>query len=141
MFIAFSVIHQCPYLCFRGLRCSWEGLALLDSILPTMLLELEMFFKKLYTSRKTERWQFASEKYEKEIAHKVMHNRVKMKQLLPCGETFSLEEWTLVSYVTLFCYLLIYSQMQYAFFFFTISMILCLNIIFLFCLFVRGCIT
>uniref|UniRef100_A0A672PFT8 Radical S-adenosyl methionine domain containing 1 n=1 Tax=Sinocyclocheilus grahami TaxID=75366 RepID=A0A672PFT8_SINGR len=29
-----------------GLRCSWEGLALLDSILPTMLLELEMFFKK-----------------------------------------------------------------------------------------------
>ncbi|KTF86381.1 hypothetical protein cypCar_00038437 [Cyprinus carpio] len=39
----------------RGLRCSWEGLALLDSILPTMLLELEMFFKKLYTSRKTER--------------------------------------------------------------------------------------
>nr|XP_055041833.1 radical S-adenosyl methionine domain-containing protein 1, mitochondrial [Misgurnus anguillicaudatus] len=29
----------------RGLRCSWEGLALLDSILPTMLLELEMFFE------------------------------------------------------------------------------------------------
>ncbi|XP_016427365.1 radical S-adenosyl methionine domain-containing protein 1, mitochondrial isoform X1 [Sinocyclocheilus rhinocerous] len=38
----------------RGLRCSWEGLALLDSILPTMLLELEMFFKKQYTSRKTD---------------------------------------------------------------------------------------
>uniref|UniRef100_A0A671M428 Radical S-adenosyl methionine domain-containing protein 1, mitochondrial-like n=1 Tax=Sinocyclocheilus anshuiensis TaxID=1608454 RepID=A0A671M428_9TELE len=37
-----------------GLRCSWEGLALLDSILPTMLLELEMFFKKQYTSRKTD---------------------------------------------------------------------------------------
>ncbi|KAK7175393.1 hypothetical protein R3I93_002333 [Phoxinus phoxinus] len=29
----------------RGLRCSWEGLALLDSILPTMLLELETFFQ------------------------------------------------------------------------------------------------
>ncbi|NP_001077026.1 radical S-adenosyl methionine domain-containing protein 1, mitochondrial precursor [Danio rerio] len=28
----------------RGLRCSWEGLVLLDSILPTILLELEMFF-------------------------------------------------------------------------------------------------
>ncbi|XP_026063284.1 radical S-adenosyl methionine domain-containing protein 1, mitochondrial [Carassius auratus] len=38
----------------RGLRCSWEGLAVLDSILPTMLLELEMFFKKQYTGRKTE---------------------------------------------------------------------------------------
>ncbi|KAM3597812.1 uncharacterized protein V6R79_009429 [Siganus canaliculatus] len=25
----------------RGLRCSWEGLALLDSMLPTLLLELE----------------------------------------------------------------------------------------------------
>lgn len=29
----------------RGLRCSWEGLALLDSILPTMLLELEKFLQ------------------------------------------------------------------------------------------------
>lgn len=38
----------------RGLRCSWEGLAVLDSILPTMLLELEMFFKKQYTGRKTD---------------------------------------------------------------------------------------
>ncbi|XP_060798492.1 radical S-adenosyl methionine domain-containing protein 1, mitochondrial [Neoarius graeffei] len=28
----------------RGLRCSWEGLALLDSILPILLLELDMFF-------------------------------------------------------------------------------------------------
>ncbi|TRY93180.1 hypothetical protein DNTS_006306 [Danionella cerebrum] len=27
----------------EGLRCSWEGLALLDSLLPTMLLELERF--------------------------------------------------------------------------------------------------
>lgn len=82
---------------FRGLRCSWEGLALLDSILPTMLLELEMFFKKQYTSRKTDiqrdRWQFTSEKYEKEIAHKVMHNNVK-----------KLEEWILVSDDTFFIY-------------------------------------
>ncbi|KAI4873157.1 hypothetical protein NFI96_016074, partial [Prochilodus magdalenae] len=30
----------------RGLRCSWEGLALLDSILPILLLSLEMFFQK-----------------------------------------------------------------------------------------------
>ncbi|MCI4391817.1 hypothetical protein PGIGA_G00138810 [Pangasianodon gigas] len=28
----------------RGLRCSWEGLALLDSILPVLLLELDTFF-------------------------------------------------------------------------------------------------
>ncbi|XP_053347809.1 radical S-adenosyl methionine domain-containing protein 1, mitochondrial [Clarias gariepinus] len=28
----------------RGLRCSWEGLALLDSILPVLLLELDAFF-------------------------------------------------------------------------------------------------
>lgn len=26
---------------FRGLRCSWEGLALLDSVLPALLVELE----------------------------------------------------------------------------------------------------
>lgn len=25
----------------RGLRCSWDGLALLDSMLPSLLLELE----------------------------------------------------------------------------------------------------
>ncbi len=70
-----------------------------------MLLELEMFFKKQYTSTKTDiqrdSWKFASEKYEKEIAHKGMHN-VKMKQTLSCEERFSLEEWTLVSDVTLF---------------------------------------
>ncbi|XP_053468904.1 radical S-adenosyl methionine domain-containing protein 1, mitochondrial [Ictalurus furcatus] len=28
----------------RGLRCSWEGLALLDCILPVLLLELDTFF-------------------------------------------------------------------------------------------------
>ncbi|KAK2836216.1 hypothetical protein Q7C36_014085 [Tachysurus vachellii] len=28
----------------RGLRCSWEGLAFLDSILPVLLLELDTFF-------------------------------------------------------------------------------------------------
>ncbi|XP_076866161.1 radical S-adenosyl methionine domain-containing protein 1, mitochondrial isoform X2 [Brachyhypopomus gauderio] len=28
----------------RGLRCSWDGLALLDSILPVLLLSLETFF-------------------------------------------------------------------------------------------------
>ncbi|KAI5091021.1 radical S-adenosyl methionine domain-containing protein 1, mitochondrial precursor, partial [Silurus meridionalis] len=28
----------------RGLRCSWEGLALLDGILPVLLLELDTFF-------------------------------------------------------------------------------------------------
>ncbi len=70
-----------------------------------MLLELEMFFKKQYT-RKTDiqrdSWKFASEKYEKEIAHKGMHNKVKMKQTLSCEERFSLEEWKLVSDVTLF---------------------------------------
>ncbi|XP_051996045.1 radical S-adenosyl methionine domain-containing protein 1, mitochondrial [Xyrauchen texanus] len=44
----------------RGLRCSWEGLALLDSILPTLLVELEMFLKSRsivktqYTSRETD---------------------------------------------------------------------------------------
>ncbi|XP_043085106.1 radical S-adenosyl methionine domain-containing protein 1, mitochondrial-like [Puntigrus tetrazona] len=38
----------------KGLRCSWEGLALLDSILPTMLLELEVFFRQQDTSRKTD---------------------------------------------------------------------------------------
>ncbi|XP_066531534.1 radical S-adenosyl methionine domain-containing protein 1, mitochondrial isoform X2 [Hoplias malabaricus] len=31
----------------RGLRCSWEGLALLDSILPMLLLRLETFFQNL----------------------------------------------------------------------------------------------
>lgn len=34
----------------RGLRCSWEGLALLDSILPVLLLELETFFNTLRPS-------------------------------------------------------------------------------------------
>lgn len=28
---------------FRGLRCSWEGLALLDSLLPTLLVQLESY--------------------------------------------------------------------------------------------------
>ncbi|XP_037387520.1 radical S-adenosyl methionine domain-containing protein 1, mitochondrial isoform X2 [Pygocentrus nattereri] len=36
-----------------GLRCSWEGLALLDSILPMLLLRLEMFFKKPAASAAT----------------------------------------------------------------------------------------
>lgn len=30
----------CLYMAFRGLRCSWEGLALLDGMLPTLLLQL-----------------------------------------------------------------------------------------------------
>ncbi|KAG7239989.1 hypothetical protein INR49_028099 [Caranx melampygus] len=30
----------------RGLRCSWDGLALLDSILPTLLVELETKFSR-----------------------------------------------------------------------------------------------
>ncbi|XP_029995950.1 radical S-adenosyl methionine domain-containing protein 1, mitochondrial [Sphaeramia orbicularis] len=34
----------------RGLRCSWDGLALLDSILPTLLLELE---RKIPNPQKT----------------------------------------------------------------------------------------
>lgn len=34
----------------RGLRCSWNGLALLDSILPTLLLELE---RKIPDQQKT----------------------------------------------------------------------------------------
>ncbi|XP_076122609.1 radical S-adenosyl methionine domain-containing protein 1, mitochondrial [Alosa pseudoharengus] len=29
----------------RGLRCSWEGLALLDSLLPTLLLQLETYVR------------------------------------------------------------------------------------------------
>lgn len=29
------------YLHVRGLRCSWDGLALLDSILPSLLVQLE----------------------------------------------------------------------------------------------------
>lgn len=29
------------YVLIRGLRCSWDGLALLDSMLPSLLLELE----------------------------------------------------------------------------------------------------
>ncbi|KAL7826786.1 hypothetical protein AOLI_G00319950 [Acnodon oligacanthus] len=36
-----------------GLRCSWEGLALMDSILPMLLLRLEMFFKKPAASAAT----------------------------------------------------------------------------------------
>lgn len=43
----------------RGLRCSWEGLALLDCILPVLLLELDTFF---HTHRpadgQTERWEW-----------------------------------------------------------------------------------
>ncbi|KAG9279020.1 radical S-adenosyl methionine domain-containing protein 1, mitochondrial [Astyanax mexicanus] len=37
----------------RGLRCSWSGLALLDSILPVLLLRLEKFFQKPSDSAET----------------------------------------------------------------------------------------
>ncbi|XP_072530682.1 radical S-adenosyl methionine domain-containing protein 1, mitochondrial [Salminus brasiliensis] len=37
----------------RGLRCSWEGLALLDSILPVLLLRLEKFFQRPAGSAET----------------------------------------------------------------------------------------
>ncbi|XP_048411294.1 radical S-adenosyl methionine domain-containing protein 1, mitochondrial isoform X1 [Stegostoma tigrinum] len=33
----------------RGLRCSWEGLALLDTLLPTLLLQLQISYQKLVT--------------------------------------------------------------------------------------------